>query len=158
MDASNTPDWLKAHQSGQKQDKPKIGNPTWSKGMKSPNPSGRPKGLVDKRMRASQAMLDNVQDVIAVVIENALAGDVASATLLLSRVMPAMRAQSEKVEFDFDAGASLSEQVAAVLQAISEGKVAPDVGKQIIDAIGALGAVRQVDELELRLSALEGKQ
>lgn len=158
MEASTTPDWLKAHQSGKKQEeKPKIGNPQWRKGMKSPNPSGRPKGIVDKRMRANQAMLDRVQEVIDVVIENALGGDTSSASLLLSRVMPAMRAQAERVEFDFDANAPLAEQVASVLQAIADGKVSVDIGKQVIEAIGALGAVKQIDELEERLSALEGR-
>lgn len=158
MDASTTPDWLKSYQSGQKkEEKPKVGNPNWRKGMKSPNPTGRPKGIVDKRMRANQAMLDRVQEVIDVVIENALGGDTSSASLLLSRVMPAMRAQAERVEFDFDANAPLAEQVASVLQAIADGKVSVDIGKQIIEAIGALGAVKQIDELEERLSALEGR-
>ena len=69
-----------------------------------------------------------------------------------------MRAQTERVEFDFDATAPVAQQVEAVLQAIADAKVSPDVGKQIIEAIGALSAVRAVDELEKRLQALEDKQ
>jgi hypothetical protein len=35
--------------------------------------------------------------------------------------------------------------------------VSADVGKQIIEAIGSLSSIRQIDELEERLSALEGR-
>lgn len=158
MDASNTPDWLKTHQSGQKPDKPKVGNPTWSKGMKSPNPSGRPRGISNKRAKLNQKLLDDAQGIVDKMIAQALEGDSHAASLILSRVMPALRAQAEKVEFDFDSKAPLADQVAAVLQAIADGEVSADVGKQIIEAIGALGAVKQIDQLEERLAALEGKQ
>lgn len=149
------PDWLKNYQTDTP---PPKGNPKWHKGMKSPNPAGRPRGIVDKRTRVTQALMDDAPQIARVVINAALAGDVQAAGLVLSRVAPALRAQTEKVEFDFDATAPVAQQVEAVLQAIADGKVAPDVGKQIIEAIGALSAVRAVDELEKRLQALEDKQ
>ncbi|MCK2086677.1 hypothetical protein MXC99_00480 [Thauera aromatica] len=113
---------------------------------------------MDKRTRVTQALMDDAPKIARVVIDAALAGDVQAAGLVLSRVAPALRAQTERVEFDFDATAPVAQQVEAVLQAIAGGKVAPDVGKQIIEAIGALSAVRAVDELEKRLQALEDKQ
>lgn len=158
MDASNTPDWLKGHQSGQKQDKPKVGNPHWRKGMKSPNPAGRPRGISDKRAKLNQKLLTDAQGIVDKMIAQALEGDSHAAGLILSRVMPALRAQAEKVEFDFDSKTTATEQAEAVLQAIADGLVSPDVGKQIIEAIGSLSSIRQVDELEERLSILEGKQ
>lgn len=157
MDASDTPDWLKAHKSGQKQDKPKVGNPYWRKGMKSPNPSGRPRGISDKRAKLNQKLLSDAQGIVDKMIAQALEGDSHAASLILARVMPALRAQSERVEFDFDSKAPLTDQVSAVLQAIADGEVSADVGKQIIEAIGSLGAVKQIDELEARLAALEGR-
>ena len=45
--------------------------------------------------------------------------------------------------------------VQMVLAAIASGAVAPDVGRQIIEAIGALSAIRATEELEARLAALE---
>lgn len=87
-----------------------------------------------------------------------LAGDVQAAGLVLSRVAPALRAQTERVEFDFDASASVTEQAEAVLQAIADGKVAPDVGKQILDGISTLYGIKQIAELEARLQALEDNQ
>lgn len=126
--------------------------------MQSPNPSGRPKGIVDKRMKVTQVLMDDAVAIARVVIDAALAGDVQAAGLVLARVAPVLRAQHPTVEFDFDATAPVTRQVEQVLQAIAGGKVAPDVAKQIIEAIGALSAVRAVEELEKRLEALEEKQ
>ncbi|KCV27471.1 DUF5681 domain-containing protein [Bordetella bronchiseptica] len=134
------------------------GNPNWKKGMRSPNPAGRPRGIIDKRTRVTQALMDDAPAIARVIIDAALEGDVQAAGLVLSRVAPALRSQTERVEFAFDASAPVAQQVEQVLQAIADGKVAADVGKQIIEAIGALSAVRAADELERRLQALEDKQ
>lgn len=134
------------------------GRPDWEPGMNSPNPMGRPKGIVDKRMKINQALLDDAQKVVAVVIRNALEGDMQAASLILSRVTPALKLQAEKVNFDFDPKATMTEQVEAILLAISNGAVSPDTGKQIIDTISALAGIKQLDELERRISQLEGEQ
>ena len=52
----------------------------------------------------------------------------------------------------------MTEQAEAVLQAIADGKVAPDVGKQILDGISTLYGIKQIAELEARLQALEDNQ
>jgi hypothetical protein len=143
------PEWMKDYE-------PK-GNPKWHKGMPSPNPSGRPRGIVDKRTRVTQALMDDAPQIARVVIEAALAGDIQAAGLVLSRVAPAIRAQAEKVEFDFDAKASVSQQAEAVLRAVADGKVAPDVGRQILESISILYGIKQVSELEQRLTVLEEK-
>jgi len=149
------PDWLK----GFKPDtSPPPGSPNWKKGMPSPNKNGRPRGIVDRRTKVTQALMDDAPKVARVVIDAALAGDVQAAGLVLSRVAPALRAQTERVAFDFDASASVTEQAEAVLQAIADGKVAPDVGKQILDGISTLYGIKQIAELEARLLALEEKE
>lgn len=157
MEAPETPEWLKAHQTDSNT-KPKVGNPNWQRGMPSPNKAGRPRGIVDKRMRLNQALLNDAHAILRVVIANALEGDTAAATLALSKVMPNMKAQAERVQFDFNPKAPLTDQIEAVLGAIANGEVSADVGKQIIDAIAALGAMKQIDELEARLVALEGRK
>lgn len=127
---------------------PQLGNPGWHKGMKSPNPTGRPKGIVDKRSRVTKALLDDAHAVVRVVIDAALAGDVHAASLVLSRVAPTLKAQSERVNFDFDAWAPMTLQVEQVLQAIADGQVSPDIGKQIIDLISTLPAIKQFDRYD----------
>jgi hypothetical protein len=125
--------------------------------MPSPNRAGRPKGLTDRRAKLAQRILDDADDIVRVMIEKALEGDSSAASLILSRVLPALRSQNEKVQFDFEPTAPVSTQVEAVLAAIATGAVAADVGKQIIDAIGTLSNVRAVEDLEARLTLLECK-
>jgi len=137
---------------------PKIkGNPQWVRGMPSPNKAGRPKGIVDARTKVTQALMDDANAVVRVVIDAALAGDVQAAGIVLSRVAPALKAQGEKVQFDFDAKAGVTEQAESVLQAIANGEVSPDMGKQIIEAISMLYGIKQISEFEQRLALLEGK-
>jgi len=130
----------------------------WTPGMPSPNPKGRPKGIVDKRMKVSRALEDDAPAIARVVIDAALEGDLQACSLVLSRVAPALRSESRTVAFDFDPAAPVSAQVEQVLAAIASGAVPADVGKQIIDAIGTLSAVRASEELEARLAALEARQ
>lgn len=127
------------------------GNPNWRKGMNSPNPQGRPKGIIDKRMKVNQSLLADADDIAKVVIQSALSGDMQ----VLSRIAPTLKAQTKTVQFELDATASVTEQAQSVLQAIADGNVAPDMGKQIIEAINALNGIRQIDELEQRINALE---
>lgn len=136
----------------------KPGNPAWTPGMRSPNPKGRPPGIVDKRSKLAKRMLDDAEAIVSALIDKALEGDTGAASLILGRVLPSLRSQAEKVQFDFDATAPVVRQVEQVLAAIAAGAVAPDVGKQIIEAIGALSAIRATEELEARLRALEAKQ
>lgn len=158
-EAIETPEWLEGWRPAPAAPKSNgAGNPNWHRGMKSPNPAGRPRGIVDKRVKIAQQMLDDAHSIVGVMIEKALEGDASAAALVLSRVLPALRSQSEKVAFPFDASAPVAQQVEQVLAAIAEGVVAPDVGKQIIEAIGALASVRATEELEQRIVMLEARQ
>lgn len=132
-----------------------VGNPNWFPGMDSPNPNGRPRGITDKKAKLVQRMLDDAEGIIDSIIAKALDGDSNAASLILSRVLPSIKAQAEKVQFDFDAEAPVSKQVEMVLASIADGSVAPDVGRQIIDAISSLATVRASEELEARIAALE---
>lgn len=131
------------------------GNPSWTPGCPSPNPSGRPAGLPDKRLLATQAALDEIKNIVQMLVGRALEGDVNAASIVLAKILPSVKAQAEKVNFAFDATAPISEQVALVLDGIAAGAVAPDVGRLIIDSIKALSDVRATEELEARIVALE---
>lgn len=131
------------------------GNPAWVKNGPSPNPKGRPAGVPDKRLLATQAALDEMRNIVAMLVGRALEGDTNAASIVLSKVLPSVKAQAEKVNFAFDATAPISEQVAQVLDAVAAGAVAPDVGRLIIDSIKSLADVRASEELEARIAALE---
>jgi hypothetical protein len=152
--AEEKPDWLRNYKPDP--NPPKAGNPNWKPGV-SGNPAGRPPGIADRRFRVTKLLNDNAEKVVRVVIDAALKGDVQSAALVLARIAPAMKAQAERVRFEFDATAPMTAQVQAVLQGIADGEVPTDIGKQIIESISALAGIKQMDELEQQLAALEGK-
>ncbi|MES3093873.1 hypothetical protein O6027_19930 [Sphingomonas aerolata] len=132
-----------------------AGNPAWVPGGPSPNPAGRPPGLPDKRLLATRQMLEEMRAIVSVLIGKALEGDTNAASIVLAKTLPSIKAQAEKVNFDFDATAPISDQVAQVLDAIAAGAVAPDVGRLIIDSIKSLSDIRATEELSARIEALE---
>lgn len=131
------------------------GNPGQWKPGESGNPRGRPPGRPDKRLLATQQMLDEMRNIVAVLVGKALEGDTNAASIVLAKVLPSVKAQAEKVSFEFDATASISEQVAQVLDGVAQGKLAPDVARLIIDSIKSLADVRATEELAARIEALE---
>lgn len=132
-----------------------AGNPAWTPGCPSPNPAGRPAGLPDKRLLATEAMLTEMRAIVSVLVAKALEGDTGAISVVMSKVLPSIKAQAEKVQFAFDSTAPISEQVAQVLDAIAAGAVAPDVGRLIIESVKALADVRASEVLEARIAALE---
>lgn len=134
-----------------------VGNPGWHRGMKSPNPLGRPKGSTPQS-KLMQRMLSDADGILDAIVCRALAGDVGAASLILNRIIPALKAQAEKVQINVNPSAPISQQVESVLGAIANGVIAADVGKQVIDAITALSQVRATEELEARIAALEDRQ
>lgn len=128
----------------------------WEPGMKSPNPAGRPPGLTPQA-KLTKRMLEEGEAVLDAVLEKAKAGDPTSAGLVLSRILPSLRSQSQAVRFDFDPEAPITKQIEQVLAAVAEGAVPPDVGQQIITAIGTLSQARVTEELAAEVAALKAK-
>lgn len=138
---------------GKKQRRP-SGKP-WKPG-ESGNPKGRPPGLGEvAKLRA--AIAEKIPGILAKLVELAELGDVQAARALLDRSMPMLRAESVPVAVaGLDTG-SLTERGSAALTAVGRGEVAPDIGAQIISALAGLVRVKEVEELEMRIAALEIK-
>ncbi len=135
---------------------PSVGNPNWKRGGASPNPKGRPPGP-SKQQKLMNRILDEGAEVLDAVLENAKTGDPASASLVLNRILPTLRSQSQTVQFELDPALPIARQVEQVLAAVAAGQVSPDIGQQITTIIGTLSNVRATEELEQRISELEGK-
>ncbi|WP_343115448.1 hypothetical protein [Ostreiculturibacter nitratireducens] len=148
------PDWLKNYTPAPS---PSRGNPNWHKGMRSPNPSGKPADFGVARTKITKLLLENAGGILERQIEKALEGDSAAAQLILSRVIAPLKSDSGRVKFDFDASLPISAQVEKVLEAVATGKVSPEVAQQIVGAIGTLSSVRATEELEQRIVQLEAK-
>lgn len=76
---------------------------------------------------------------------------------LLNRLSPMPKAVAPTVNFEFDPKASLTNQSAQVLTAISNGDIPPDLGGSIINSISSLIKIKEVTEIEERLAAMEAR-
>jgi hypothetical protein len=128
----------------------------WAKGQ-SGNPKGRPPGIIDKRTKVTQALFDDAPAVARVVIDAALDGDVQAAALVLSRVAPPIKSQAERVQFELNKDAPLSDQASQILQAVADGKVDPETGRVLLTCVQAVAGIRAFEELEHRIIVLEEK-
>ena len=124
--------------------------------MPSGNPKGRPPGKTATQ-KVQSALNDGSLAVAQKVLEAAKGGDMTAAGMVLARVSPALRSQSQTVQFAFDPSLPIARQVEAVLAAVAAGEVPPDVGQTIIASIGTLSNVRATEELSDRLAILEAK-
>ena len=148
---NDQPDWMLGHVPAQP-----AGNPNWKRGGSSPNPKGRPPGPSKQQMLMNR-MLEEGAEVLDAVLENAKTGDPACASLVLNRILPTLRSQSQTVQFELDPALPIARQVEQVLAAVAAGQVSPDIGQQITSIIGTLSNVRATEELEQRIAELEGK-
>ena len=153
--SDNQPDWLKNYQA-----QPDPGRVPGARGFApgvSGNPAGRPKGLKDKKNRIAEEFEKDGSKVARVVIDKAMAGDMTAANLVLSRISPPLKTRAEKIVFSLDAKAPLTEQGRQILMGVAEGSIDPDTGKLLLDCLSNFVGLMQVDELDARLRALEGK-
>ena len=155
MTMDEQPDWLKNHIA-------EHGGPGPNRGRFVPgvsgNPAGRPKGAKDKKTLVAQEFEKSGSEIAKVVIDKALEGDIGAANLVLQRISPPLKTRAEKVHFELDSHASLTEQARQVLVAMASGDIDPGTAQVVINCISAFAGLRQVDELDERLRALEEKE
>ena len=124
----------------------------WKPGQ-SGNPAGKPAGSGElQKLRA--AIGEHVPEIIAQLVEAARGGDIQAARLILERVLPPMKAIEQPQAIQMH-GKTLTEQGHAVLAAVAAGELAPGQGAQLLTAIGTLGKITELDELEKRIAQLE---
>lgn len=126
----------------------------WLPGQ-SGNPKGRPVGSRNKKNIVAEEFAKDGSKVARVVMNAALEGNMQAASLVLQRLAPPLRARAEKVTFDLNPTAPLTTQAQQVISAVANGDIDPDTGQLLVGCITALAGVKQIDELEQRLSALE---
>jgi hypothetical protein len=124
---------------------------TFAKGV-SGNPSGRPKSE-STVLRAKLA--EHGEAVARVVLDAAKAGDLTACKLILERLLPALKSTAAPVAVEIPKDAGLTDSGRAILGAITGGDLPPDIGAQLVAALGSLARVSEIDELEKRLAALE---
>jgi hypothetical protein len=147
------PDWLQRYKDENPNGGPKPG---FQPGV-SGNPKGRPVGSRNRKNIVAKEFEKDGSKVARVVMDAALGGDMQACNMVLQRLSPPLRSRAEKVMFELDPDKPLAEQAQQVLTAVAAGDIDPETGKLLIDAIGAFAGIKQVDDLEARLAALEGR-
>src|SRR4051794_16846955 len=115
MSEIDQPEWMK----GFVPNNPPQGH-RWVKGQ-SGNPRGRPVGRPDARTKITRALMDDGLEIARVVTDAAKEGDLQAASLVLSRIAPALRPETYPVRFPFDASAPIAQQIEQVLSAMAGG-------------------------------------
>jgi hypothetical protein len=154
MTTVDKPDWLKAHQEANTSS---AGQPGWQPGQ-SGNPKGRPVGAKSRKTVIADEFAKEGSAVAQVVLAAAKGGCMTACNLVLARLTPPLRARAERVTFELNADAPLTQQAQQVLSAVAAGDIDPETGKLLIDAISAFAGLKATDDLENRLAALEGRQ
>jgi len=121
----------------------------------SGNPAGRPKGsgLVGQ---LRQQLSDAAPDIVAKLIESAKAGDSTAMRVVLEKLIPNQKPQLPPLAISIPDG-SLLERANAVLDAAIKGDISPDQGAAIISMGNEIARLKEYEELEKRLIALEQK-
>lgn len=124
----------------------------------APGKSGNPKGRPPKA-NTVQVLRDKLakdaDNIIASVVQAALAGDVQAAKLVLERVLPALKPVELATAIELPSTGTLTDQGRAVLGAVGAGQLPPAQGATVISAIAALARVAEIDELTKRIERLE---
>ena len=118
------------------------------------NPNGRPKDKTPAT-KLRKAIADAMPEILTQLVEQAKAGDVAAAKVLLDRVCPPLKPQAMHISLPVNS--SLTEQGGEIIRATLVGQIPPDIGSQLITALAAQSKIIEVDELTKRIEALEGE-
>ena len=122
----------------------------------SGNAAGRPRGVPNPQARLRASIEKDIPEIIAQLVMAAKGGDTRAAEILISRVLPPIRA-SETPQVIPMPGQTLTERATAVLEAVSQGTLAPTQGSALLGAVAQLAKIFETDELQRRVEALEGR-
>lgn len=126
----------------------------WKPGQ-SGNPKGRTPGTgAVAKLRNSIAA--HLPAIITQLVAKAKEGDAQAARLLLERVLPPMKPIEQAVALTLPTGEGMTAQGVAIVQAVAAGILAPGQGAALLTGLGALARIKEIDELERRITQLEG--
>ena len=116
----------------------------------SGNPAGKPRGSTLRGLIAERG-----EGVIEQVLAAAEQGDMQACKLILERLVPAHKPESQPVSFSLDTAKPLREQAAQIMAEISQGALPADQGCALLNSLTAVARIAELEEMEQRLATLE---
>jgi hypothetical protein len=120
----------------------------------SGNPTGRPKGVADKRTALRELLIPHAEKLVDTAVTMALAGDTAALRICIDRLMPPIKAKDAAVAMPGLKG-GLADQGQEVLSELAAGRLTPDEASTVMQTVAAQARIVEVDELAKRVRALE---
>jgi hypothetical protein len=128
----------------------------FSKG-KSGNPKGKPKGARHRSsLIAEQLFASEIQDICKTVIEEAKAGDMQAARIILDRLLPPRKDNPIQIDLPkIESSSDLLRAVGCITGAVGSGQISPSEGEALARIVDIHAKAIELAEFEQRLSALE---
>lgn len=123
----------------------------------SGNPAGRPRGIPNPQARLRKAIEQHVPAILERLVAAALDGDVAAASLLLSRALAPLRPEALAQAIP-EAGETLEQRAEAVAAATLSGEVSTGAAADLMAILQSQARIKELVELEARIAALEQRQ
>ena len=128
----------------------------WQSGQ-SGNPGGRKPGT-GKLDKLRAALAKELPEVLDALVAKAKEGDTGAIKLILERTLPALRPVDMATPLNLPVDGGLADQGRAVLAALAAGHLPANQAAGILQGLGNLAKLVELDELEKRIAALEGQQ
>ena len=118
----------------------------------SGNPKGRPKGrTLQDRLRS--AVSERFDELVRSLIDQAVEGNTAAASCLLSRVVPTLKPAQEPACMEF-LGGSLQDQSLATLEAVAAGELSPTDAKTVLESIHLAARIEESTKTSKQIELL----
>lgn len=126
----------------------------------SGNPAGRPKGSRHAALAALDAIgSEGAQDVLKKVVEDAKAGDLRAAEILLARLWPVRKGRPIALDLPrLETPGDVVKATATIAEAVAAGEVTPEEGQAVAAIVETHRRALETEEIERRLAALEAAQ
>jgi hypothetical protein len=127
---------------------------------KSGNPRGKPKGTRNRStLIAEQLFANEVEDICKTVIQEAKAGDMQAAKMILDRLLPPRKDNPIQIDLPkMENSSDLLKAVECITNAVGSGQISPCEGETLARIIDVHTKALELTEFEKRLAALEGEK
>lgn len=122
----------------------------------SGNPTGRPKGIKDRRVALREKLLPHADQLIDMVTTFAKSGDMTAMKIVMDRIIPPLKEEPIHVTIPkIESAADCVKAQAAVVNAVAAGEILPSDGQAMSGLIEAQRRAYETHDLAKRLEAIE---